>query len=419
VVGLTKVLIDTDAVRESAKHVAAVQNGFGNAWTSLSQALTAVPGMAGAPGRDQAAAKFVAVYEPAVQAVWRGFATLHRSVGDMSRGLDRTAVNHLNADRRSVIDRRHSPAPRSTVPFRDRLLGFVVSGPLNLPAPPSSAGSGKPAPRSLLERLFGIDSSGYWPTGYKERLAEAGAAWREAGSSLRELRGRLAAEVKSVGEHSDAPDIEAFSGYWSILYRGGASTTLLEGLPRLCDGLAKICWEYSAALLEAETKLNDAAGNPVAALLEVATLRAALAAIARELLQSVSSSAAGALGGHIVSDVSLGASRVPPIHILEAAAEDGDFDEVLREWEDPTAEPDPDDLKKNVKTIAKKLHRTPEEIDQAIHAVKGEASWRGLGSNKNPDVVVNIKTGEVYPQSPDGIGESSLGNIFDHLRDLE
>lgn len=59
---------------------------------------------------------------------------------------------------------------------------------------------------------------------------------------------------------------------------------------------------------------------------------------------------------------------------------------------------------------------TPRQVNDAIHAVKGQGGWRGLGGNKNPDVVVDTSTGEVYPKLPDGApSDDSIGNVFDYL----
>ncbi|ROQ96862.1 hypothetical protein EDE04_3333 [Streptomyces sp. 2132.2] len=58
------------------------------------------------------------------------------------------------------------------------------------------------------------------------------------------------------------------------------------------------------------------------------------------------------------------------------------------------------------------------QIKDAIHKVKAQGAWRGIGGNKNPDMLIDPKTGEVYPQMPDGTPGDSIGNIFDHLPEL-
>jgi hypothetical protein len=59
---------------------------------------------------------------------------------------------------------------------------------------------------------------------------------------------------------------------------------------------------------------------------------------------------------------------------------------------------------------------TPQQIRQAIHAVKNQPGWRGIGGNTNPDVEVDTSTGEVYPELPDGsVSDESIGNVYDYL----
>ena len=63
--------------------------------------------------------------------------------------------------------------------------------------------------------------------------------------------------------------------------------------------------------------------------------------------------------------------------------------------------------------IADKLGRSRKEIKDAIHKVKDDMS-RG-GPKRNPDVYVDIRTGEVYPKAPNVSVGDSIGNIFDYL----
>lgn len=68
--------------------------------------------------------------------------------------------------------------------------------------------------------------------------------------------------------------------------------------------------------------------------------------------------------------------------------------------------------------IAKATGYSVKQIKDAIHKVKAQGAWRGIGGNKNPDMLVDPKTGEVHPQMPDGSPGDSIGNIFDHLPEL-
>ena len=67
--------------------------------------------------------------------------------------------------------------------------------------------------------------------------------------------------------------------------------------------------------------------------------------------------------------------------------------------------------------IADHFGYSTKEIKDAIHAVKREGMPRD-GVRRNPDVVVDLDTGEVYVKLPNGTPSSdSIGNIFDHLRE--
>ncbi|MCX4962403.1 polymorphic toxin-type HINT domain-containing protein [Streptomyces virginiae] len=65
--------------------------------------------------------------------------------------------------------------------------------------------------------------------------------------------------------------------------------------------------------------------------------------------------------------------------------------------------------------IAKETGLSVKQVKDAIHKVKAQGAWRGIGGNKNPDMLIDPKTGEVYPQMPDGSPGDSIGNIFDHI----
>jgi len=66
--------------------------------------------------------------------------------------------------------------------------------------------------------------------------------------------------------------------------------------------------------------------------------------------------------------------------------------------------------------IADRLGYSTKEIKDAIHSVKRDGLPRG-GAQRNPDVVVDMDTGEVYVKMPDGTSSyDSIGNIFDYLQ---
>ena len=58
---------------------------------------------------------------------------------------------------------------------------------------------------------------------------------------------------------------------------------------------------------------------------------------------------------------------------------------------------------------------TDRQIRDAIHAVKNEGLDRN-GLRRNPDVVIDYGSGDIYPKLPDNsFTEDPIGNIFDHL----
>jgi len=75
-------------------------------------------------------------------------------------------------------------------------------------------------------------------------------------------------------------------------------------------------------------------------------------------------------------------------------------------------------MMKGESRIARATGYTSRQIGRAIESVKQGASWRGVGSMRNPDVWIDSDTGEVYPPLPGGEpADDSIGNIFDYLPD--
>ncbi|MFE9325684.1 hypothetical protein ACIHDR_30710 [Nocardia sp. NPDC052278] len=69
-----------------------------------------------------------------------------------------------------------------------------------------------------------------------------------------------------------------------------------------------------------------------------------------------------------------------------------------------------------VNKIASEYGVSPKEVKDAIHKIKAQGAWRGDGNNRNPDVIIDLDTGEVHVQKPDGSpSEDSIGNIHDAL----
>jgi RHS repeat-associated protein len=103
---------------------------------------------------------------------------------------------------------------------------------------------------------------------------------------------------------------------------------------------------------------------------------------------------------------------VPYFGIESDSSEDsgvGDLPEV------PEGVSDPKNLTDKPKKVAQVLKRTEREIKDAIHDVKRDAGIIRTGSRSNPDVEIDIRTGEVYPKAGNGRLGDSIGNILDHL----
>jgi RHS repeat-associated protein len=68
----------------------------------------------------------------------------------------------------------------------------------------------------------------------------------------------------------------------------------------------------------------------------------------------------------------------------------------------------------NISRLADAFRQSSKVIRRAIEMCKQEGLPRG-GPIRNPDVVVDLTTGEVYPQLPSGGIGDSIGNLFDYL----
>nr|CTQ90728.1 Rhs family protein [Kibdelosporangium sp. MJ126-NF4] len=66
--------------------------------------------------------------------------------------------------------------------------------------------------------------------------------------------------------------------------------------------------------------------------------------------------------------------------------------------------------------IASELGYSTRQIKDAIHAVKRQPGMLRGGPTRNPDVVIDLNTGEVYVKLQEGgCSEDSIGNIYDYL----
>jgi RHS repeat-associated protein len=78
--------------------------------------------------------------------------------------------------------------------------------------------------------------------------------------------------------------------------------------------------------------------------------------------------------------------------------------------------PDPQSLTKNVGTIADFLEIPIDDVRNAIHAAKTSKIVRAYQKKKNPDVAIDLETGEIHIEIEKGkYSADSIGNIEDFL----
>lgn len=87
--------------------------------------------------------------------------------------------------------------------------------------------------------------------------------------------------------------------------------------------------------------------------------------------------------------------------------------QVVRSVERPAITA-PENLVHRVRDIARHVGRGESEVRDAIHAAKRNGMFGG--SSRNPDVLFDPASGELYPRLAGGkAGPDAVGNIFDHL----
>lgn len=86
---------------------------------------------------------------------------------------------------------------------------------------------------------------------------------------------------------------------------------------------------------------------------------------------------------------------------------------LLNDGEVIDPEPIAGDFTDSIGKIAAAIGHTKKEVKQAIHKIK--TNLKGGGPIRNPDVEVDLNTGEVYPKLPGGGRGDSIGNIGEFL----
>lgn len=426
--------VETEDVSAAAKAFAVGQSDLYDVWTSLNTGLAGHTGMAGNQHSGQA---FAAKYDPALAVAWQAMSKACGTLGRMSTALAVALNNYLRADYASIISDKVYGGQVAAQAYQLTDIPSVITDTSVAVAPPLAA-----SPTYLMPNMPGWLAE-YWPDADVEGLHDAARLLRTAASSVEHIAERLALSVKSITP-KPTRDARAITRYWTRVYVPCAPGTLLGGLPELLRNLATACDIYAEAVKSTVDKMETAfvvggytivitaVGVTIEAIAGAAGLSAAGDAGFASLSHALQSSLIALAGALLVTSQDPGIrdglvaalttaiSNIPSIQIIHAEpADPADFDKVLRDWQAPSSgEPDAEDLEKNVRKIAKELGYTQEEINQAIHGVKGQSDWRGISGSNNPDILVDIGSGEVYVQTADGAGESSIGNVFDYLHQL-
>jgi RHS repeat-associated protein len=101
--------------------------------------------------------------------------------------------------------------------------------------------------------------------------------------------------------------------------------------------------------------------------------------------------------------------------IQEGAEAEALQSDAAAEIETVESESGPGNTTEKIGKLSRYLKRSQKEIREAIHAAK--RNLPKSGPIRNPDVAVDLDTGEIYPKVPGGLGDS-IGNIFDYLPDI-
>ncbi|MEN4487818.1 HNH/ENDO VII family nuclease [Mycolicibacterium cosmeticum] len=179
-------------------------------------------------GRDGAAG----VMEQATMAVI--------AAGQCADLLHATAVNHSNADEQSAVNSPNAPAfPPDSVPM------FPV------PAIPSAEGGHADVPE-WWHTIAAYVQGEMWPNGHQDQLHAAAAAWRDAGTGLRNAASQVNGGTSSLGViaplmDQKSPEMPAVIA--NCTQTRDAMISAADG----CDVAAKACDDYASAIDKAHS----------------------------------------------------------------------------------------------------------------------------------------------------------------------
>lgn len=153
-----------------------------------------------------------------------GFHTAFDLLGAIGRGIDVSALNHVNADHDSIPGQAAPPPPWSPVvphPWPANSDFAVLTGPSPWWMP------------GFLEKFI--------PTADSGRLDDAAQACRTAAEAIRELAANLHAELQGLLGNNTSADLDELDAFWQ---QAAGSQSIPARLPQALDDLANSLVDY-------------------------------------------------------------------------------------------------------------------------------------------------------------------------------
>ncbi|WP_051022133.1 hypothetical protein [Nocardia pneumoniae] len=365
---------------------------------------------------------------------------LVRSTATLANALTRYGdVLAANGYNYGISNKSNPPPPRPTPsePLYDSGMAMPVS----------SIGDNGAGIESTLAELLNevIKEFGKLPNGHTENLGKAHDAWKAFSShtALTEASSRVGSII-ALFEAVDDDNAQDILGHLNVLKRG------TDGIAQASLAITAPVGEYQSSLHSMRTELQSAVHAAEATIAATVVAGVVLAAF------SFGASAVAAAGGvtavvgnaiNVIRTVYTGSRLIRVIGLATAAAgaavavkafdavPDFSFESALvtiaslpfKLFEDEYADNinggaadgpfATATLTTDPKKIAKQFGVPRGDVNDAIHELKKDAKEiRANGRNNNPDVVVDLESGDVYVKLPGGqASEESIGNIRDYL----
>ncbi|MFI6778738.1 hypothetical protein [Nocardia sp. NPDC050412] len=284
------------------------------------------------------------------------------------------------------------------------------------------------------------------PNGNKDKLAKAASTWKTFAEhkTITDAASRITEITNLFCDIQDKKGLEPLLGHLTTL--NGGATQLASASLNLATPVA----EYSTATSETRDKFRDAVTNALIAAGTTVVIGVAASWITAALSDVAAGVGVVAIAGNTARVLKSTYDTSKLIKIIgTAAAVAGTaaltvtaFDKVpsltdiaiklgaIIAMKVLIDDADSDDINPNspsgafttasqttkINKIASYYGVPAKDVREAIHRIKSYGAWRGDGANKNPDVVVDLESGEVYVKKPDGTAsDDSIGNIRDEL----